>query len=35
MITIYNLEYRADKIIPHWFIFMISGLKNIFEGNPT
>ena len=35
MITIYNLEYRGDKIITHWFIFMISGLKDIFEGNPT
>lgn len=35
MITIYNLEYRADKVITHWFVFMIAGLKDIFEGNLT
>lgn len=35
MITIYNLEWRGDKIITHWFVFMIAGLKDIFEGNPT
>ena len=35
MDTIYNIEYRGDKIITHWFVFMIAGLKDIFEGNPT
>ncbi len=35
MITVYNLEHRGDKIITHWFIFMIAGLKDIFEGNPS
>lgn len=35
MITVYNLENRGDKIITHWFIFMIAGLKDIFEGTLT
>lgn len=35
MDTIYNLECRADKIITHWFVLMIGGLLDIFEGNPT
>lgn len=35
MITVYNLEHRGDKTITHWFVFMIAGLKDIFEGNPT
>ena len=33
--TIYNLEWRGDKYITHWFVFMIAGLMDIFDGNPT
>ena len=35
MDTIYNLECRGDKIITHWFVFMIGGLMDIFDGNPN
>ena len=35
MDTVYNLEYRGDKIITHWFVLMIAGLKDIFEGKPN
>jgi hypothetical protein len=33
--TIYNLECRGDKVITHWFVYMIGGLLDIFDGNPT